>query len=266
MTDSVPTEIKVQLSLACTIIKRHLSPILQAIHLYGSAVDGGLKPHSDIDLLVTVSRRPEEAIRKALLQDLLTVSRCPGKDKTLRALEVTVIVYNEVVPWRYPAVRELQFGEWLRKDILAGVFEPAVKDIDLAILLTKARQHSLPLVGPTAEEFFEPVPERDFFKALSDTLNQWKSPEDWIGDERNVILTLARIWYSAATGNILSKDAAADWVLKRLPIEYQPLLYNARQGYLGNSEDQLTPGADQITEFVLFLKSAIGHLLKIRNS
>ena len=25
-----------------------------AVHLYGSAVDGGLKPHSDIDLLVTV--------------------------------------------------------------------------------------------------------------------------------------------------------------------------------------------------------------------
>ncbi|WP_431627026.1 nucleotidyltransferase domain-containing protein, partial [Enterobacter hormaechei] len=28
---------------------------LLAVHLYGSAVDGGLKPHSDIDLLVTVT-------------------------------------------------------------------------------------------------------------------------------------------------------------------------------------------------------------------
>ena len=30
-------------------------PTLLAVHLYGSAVDGGLKPHSDIDLLVTVT-------------------------------------------------------------------------------------------------------------------------------------------------------------------------------------------------------------------
>jgi len=27
---------------------------LLAVHLYGSAVDGGLKPHSDIDLLVAL--------------------------------------------------------------------------------------------------------------------------------------------------------------------------------------------------------------------
>lgn len=48
----------------------------------------------------------------------------------------------EVKAWRYPPRREMQFGEWLRKDILIGIFEPAVLDIDLAILLTQARQHS----------------------------------------------------------------------------------------------------------------------------
>ncbi len=37
--------------------RRHLEPTLLAVHLYGSAVDGGLKPYSDIDLLVTVSRK-----------------------------------------------------------------------------------------------------------------------------------------------------------------------------------------------------------------
>ena len=37
------------------VIERHLEPTLLAVHLYGSAVDGGLKPYSDIDLLVTVT-------------------------------------------------------------------------------------------------------------------------------------------------------------------------------------------------------------------
>ena len=58
------------------------------------------------------------------------MSRYPGKDKTLRALEVTVIVYKEVVPWRYPAVRELQFGEWPRKDN-----RPFVKNSQSVMLL-----------------------------------------------------------------------------------------------------------------------------------
>jgi predicted nucleotidyltransferase len=52
MIDSVPTEITEQVSQACTVIERHLASTLQAIHLYGSALDGGLKPYSDIDLLV----------------------------------------------------------------------------------------------------------------------------------------------------------------------------------------------------------------------
>jgi hypothetical protein len=173
------------------------------------------------------------------LLDLLTVSAPPGEDKRLRALEVTVIAHNEVVPWHYPARRELQFGEWLRKNLLAGIFEPAVLDIDLAILLQKARQHSIALLGPAAEELFEQVPKQDFFKALTDTLKQWNSFVDWSGDERNIVLTLARIWYSAATGSIVPKDVAADWVLERLPIEYQPILHEARQAYLGHSEDNL---------------------------
>jgi hypothetical protein len=185
----------------------------------------------------------------------------PGKDKSLRALEVTVIAYNEVVPWRYPARRELQFGEWLRKDILAGVFEPAILDVDLTILLTQARQHSLALVGPLAEEFFEPVPEHDFYRVLSDSLNIWKTCEDWLGDERNIILTLARIWYSAATGNIVPKDVAADWLLERLPIEYQQILYEARQAYLGLSEDNNITYQEQTEAFIMFSKATIADLL-----
>ena len=262
MINSLPIEIEEQVLKACDIIEFHLASTLIAIHLYGSATDGGLKPYSDIDLLVTVSARLDEDVGKALMLDLLSVSVSPGEDKTLRALEVTVIDYNEVVPWRYPARREMQFGEWLRKDILIGIFEPAVLDIDLAILLTHARQHSLALVGPNAEEFFEPVPENDFYKVLSETLNLWKKCEDWAGDERNIVLTLARIWYSAATGNIAPKDIAADWLLKRLPAIYQPILHKALQAYLGLCEDNFVSYKDQTEAFILYSKTVIADLLE----
>lgn len=250
-------QISEQVSQVRGVIERHLASALQAVHLYGSALDGGLKPDSDIDLLVTVDARLDEAVRRALLLDLLETSAPPGEGEALRALEVTVVVRNEVVPWRYPARRELQFGEWLRKDILANVFEPAVEDADLAILLTKARQRSIALTGPAAEELFDPVPQGDFFRAIADTLGQWESSPDWAGDERNVVLTLARMWYSAVNGRIAPKDVAADWAMERLPTEYQPILLEAREAYLGRCDDHLASRADRTTRFILFMKSQV---------
>jgi streptomycin 3"-adenylyltransferase len=262
MNKSVPADIAAQLSQARDVIERHLASTLLAIHLYGSALDGGLKPYSDIDVLVTVAARVDDAVRQALLLDLLEVSAPPGQSKALRALEVTVVVRTDIVPWRYPPRRELQFGEWLRSDIRAGIFEPAVIDADLAILLTKARQHSIALVGPPAEGLFDPVPQGDLSRVLADTLKLWNAPLDWAGDERNVVLTLARIWYSAATGKIVPKDVAADWVIERVPAEHRPVVFEARQAYLGHVEDRLASRAGQLTDYVLFVKDEVMKLLR----
>lgn len=261
MSDAVPAKISVQLSQALSVIERHLGSTLLAAHLYGSAANGGLKPYSDIDLLVTVTARLDETTRRALLNELLEVSAFPGKSEALRAMEVTIVVRDDIIPWRYPAKRELQFGEWQRKDILAGIFEPAMIDTDLAILLMKAREHSIALVGPAVEDFFDPVPENDLFKALTDTLKLWNSQPDWAGDERNVVLTLSRIWYSSQTGRIAPKDVAADWVMERLPVQHQPVLLEARQAYLGQREDRLASRADQLAKFVHFVKGEIAKVL-----
>ena len=47
MREAVIAEVSTQLSEVVGVIERHLEPTLLAVHLYGSAVDGGLKPHSD---------------------------------------------------------------------------------------------------------------------------------------------------------------------------------------------------------------------------
>ncbi len=74
MREVVIAEVSTQLSEVVGVIERHLEPTLLAVHLYGSAVDGGLKPHSDIDLLVTVTVRLDETTRRALINDLLETS------------------------------------------------------------------------------------------------------------------------------------------------------------------------------------------------
>jgi streptomycin 3"-adenylyltransferase len=55
-------------------------------------------------------------------------------------------------------------------------------------------------------------------------------------DTRNILLTLARIWTTLATGEIRSKDGAARWALVRLPVELRAPLDRARASYLGAVE------------------------------
>jgi streptomycin 3"-adenylyltransferase len=257
MRTSPPVEIARQLSSACEVIERNLAGTLQAIHLFGSAVDRGLKLYSDIDLLVTISGPLAESVRRSLMMDLLSISAWPGTSETYRALEVTVIVREEVVPWRYPPMRELQFGEWLREQLRTGIIQSAIPDHDLAILLTKVRQRSVCLVGTPASELFDPVPKESFVKALSDTTAQWNEEPDWQGDERNVVLALARIWFSVSTGEIAPKDVAASWVLERLPHEYRAVLMVAQAAYLGTARDDLAERTKQVASFVCYTKEMI---------
>ncbi len=92
-----------------------------------------------------------------------------------------------------------------------------------------------PLVGLPAEEVFEPVPPGDHLRAMVDGISALLSEVDQ--DTRNVILTLARIWCTFATGDIRSKDWAADWALPLLPAEHRVVLARARAIYLGDEAE-----------------------------
>lgn len=74
MTLSIPPSIQCQMEAACRLITRVTGDTLRAIHLYGSAVAGGLKPNSDIDLLVTICQPLTETQRATLMQELLALA------------------------------------------------------------------------------------------------------------------------------------------------------------------------------------------------
>ena len=57
-----------------------------------------------------------------LMRELLMISAWPANER-MRPLEVTGGTPLGTAR-RYPAMRELQFGEWLRADIEAGRIEP----------------------------------------------------------------------------------------------------------------------------------------------
>ena len=205
-------------------------------YLYGSALTGGLRPRSDLDVLVLVERRTTPQERRRLVEGLLATS---GRDSQGRLpVEVTIVAEPDVKPWRFPPRYDLQYGEWLRAQLESGELEvlPATTNPDVALLLTMVLQASHPLLGPPAAEVLDPVPADDLVRAmLADTDEVMPGLED---DTRNSVLTLARIWRSMETGEIGPKDAAADWALERLPPEHRQVLARARAIYLGEEDER----------------------------
>lgn len=267
MHASIPSSLTAQLAKARLIIEHHLGDTVVAIHLFGSALHGGLKPSSDIDLFVIITEPPTTATRRKLMADLLSASAPSGTSSMLRPLEVTVMTHECAVPWTHPARREMQFGEWLRSDIEAGVFEEPIVDPDLTILVRKLREHGVSIVGPDPCSVFEPIPDADISRALRATIAQWKTPDDWLGDERNIVLALARIWFTAETDEIVSKEQAADWLITKLEDQqYRDVVRMALKAYRGDAEDDWTREAETVATFIGHARHAIARILEQRRT
>ncbi|TDD80782.1 aminoglycoside adenylyltransferase family protein [Actinomadura rubrisoli] len=204
-------------------------------YLHGSAVFGGLKPASDLDVLVVSRRSLDDQERRALLEGLFNLSGFTGG---LRPVELTVVVQSEVRPWRFPPTVDFQYGEWLRDELKAsGPPQPEpMPDLALLITMVLACDHSL--TGPPPAQVLAPVPHADLIRASMAGIPALL--DDLDDDTRNVVLTLARIWATLATGEIKSKDAAADWALTRLPPEHRPVLEHAKNLYLASRYSEET--------------------------
>lgn len=232
---------------------------LMGIYLYGSAILGGLHINSDVDILVISNQDMSEATRNELTKRLMLLSGETGNNNFKRPLEVTIINQNDIVPWQFPPKCEYMYGEWLREEIETGYIPKASYDPDLAILLWQARNYSFSLKGPEAIEVIEPIPMQDIQKAIRCSLPELIAGVK--GDERNVLLTLARMWFTVSTGEICSKDVAAEWAAPRLPQNLATLLEIALKAYLGECEDCWSDLEAEITSLVDFMNKSIVNLL-----
>lgn len=205
-------------------------------YLHGSAVLGGLRPSSDLDVLVVVHRTMSAAERRAVLDGLLEVSGRRARRGPARPVELTAVVQSDVRPWRYPPRADFQYGEWLRDEYERGVVPLPAPASDLALLLTMVLSGNAPLLGPPPGEVLDPVPHQDLLRASVAGVPELI--EDLGSDTRNVVLTLARVWTTLATGRVTTKDDAAAWALERLPGEHRAVLARARAVYLGEQEDR----------------------------
>ncbi|MET9293638.1 aminoglycoside adenylyltransferase family protein [Streptomyces sp. NPDC003077] len=271
------------------VVRRVLGDGVVGAYLHGSSVVGGLRPDSDLDVLVAVRHGVTGADRRRLVDGLLEVSGRHGEDvsedvrggvsegvsegvskdvlggvrgrsRGPRPVEVTVVVRDDVVPWRFPPVSDLVYGEWLREEFEAGKVPAPGPDPDLAILLAGVREHGRTLVGPPARELFAPVPDEDVRRAIADSLPDLL--HGLRGDDRNVVLTLARMWVTLSTGEIVPKDVAARWVRDRLPAEHRPVLDLARDAYVGERADDWSGLVEDVDAFAEFAAAMIAGLAR----
>lgn len=188
-------------------------------------------------MFVVSRRRMTRNQKEAMIEGLVPISRRGNRPASWRPVELTVVAQPDVRPWRYPPRMDFQYGEWLHDAFESGDLDPAPRThADLGILTTMVLLAGRPLLGPPAAEVLDPVPRDDLLRAMLDGVQPLLA--DLEGDTANVVLTLARIWITIATGDLTSKDAAADWALPLLPEGHRLVLARARAVYLGTEEDR----------------------------
>ena len=229
---------KQQLDRALDVLRQVLNTEIVGAYLFGSAVRGGLRPESDLDILVVSDRATTMSEKEQLARGLMAISGRSTPKGIWRRVEVTVVVSSAITPWSYPPSLDFQYGDWLRTEFESGKFEPQPTPIrpDLALLITMVVAADTPVIGPPPARVFDLIPNEDVLKAMVADIDRLRGDIDT--DTRNVILTLARMWSTFSTGDIRSKDAAASWVLDRLPVPQRPVLERARAAYLGNEPER----------------------------
>lgn len=208
------------------------------LYLTGSTCDGGLRPDSDLDILLITRVPLHLSDRRMMIEHLLRYSGRRATTQPGRPIELTSLVLDDITPWRYPAVRDFLFGEWLRDEYEAGVLPHREADPNLSVILTSARRHSLVLMGPPLAELTEPVPREHLTQSMFDALPSLL--DGLVGDERNVLLTLARILFTLRTGDIAPKDVAAAEERSTLAPARARILDLAAQAYRGEVQDDWT--------------------------
>lgn len=244
-----------QLPSILALVDQVLGTQVVGAYLHGSAVLGGLRPTSDLDVLVVSGRRTSELERRALVDGLLEISG-PGAGRGgSRPVELTVVVIGDIRPWRYPPQQEFMYGEWLRDSYEQGDIPEPEPAPDLSVLITMVLQGDAPLLGPPPAQLLDPVPQQDLNRGATAGIPQLL--EELESDTRNVLLTLARIWTTLTTGEIRSKDAAADWALQHLPVRHRAVLARARDMYVQGEDEDRWSDLTRVREHAEYVVKAI---------
>lgn len=216
---------------------------LVGIYAHGSLAMGCFNPQvSDIDLLVITQQPLNQGARRQILGGLLELSGAP------HPVEISVVYYAQIDPWRHPAPFDLHFSEAWRtatNAVLANVANaarPGGEDSDLAGHFTVLKRRGLCLAGAPIADLRMAVPWEDYLASL-------RSDFEWAvtGDEVSpvyMVLNACRCWAAVADGVVLSKAEGGVWAAGRVPARFRSLIARSCAVYRGKPAEATIDAAE----------------------
>ncbi len=221
-----------QVQSVVSLLHRILVSNLVGVYLYGSGVQPGLGPWSDIDILAVTERTLTDGDRSLLVEGMLHISVPVRSGSTRRPLELAVVDKRTIKPWRYPPQLEFLFGEWLREAFESfGPPQYPCARPDLTTVLAMAAEMNRCFMGPPLGRVIGRIPDRDLLRSLLEGIPGLLDNLAW--DPANVLLTLARIWFTLETNRFCPKDDAGRWVQLRLTRTQRQIVEEAIRWYWG---------------------------------
>lgn len=228
------------------------------VYLHGSLAMGCFNPiSSDIDLLVATSTPlTNEACRK-VLTTLLEHSAAP------HPIEISILHYAQITPWRHPAPYDLHFSEMhrnhytqllLRTDMLppaGGV------DIDLAAHFTVLATRGVCLHGAPIDALRIAVPWADYVDSLKSDF-EWSQHLE-TANAVYVVLNACRILAAVVDQRVLSKAEGGRWALTRFPPQFHLVVEQAMAVYgAATAGTASEPPEDAVHDLVAWVRRQLG--------
>jgi predicted nucleotidyltransferase len=226
-----PATARNQIVALIAALEANLGANLQGIYLHGSLAMGCFNPdRSDIDLLVTAHDAILPAIHRQIVGTLLQISCAP------HPIEISIMSYADLFPWRHPASFQLHFSESWRdryeQQMVDAVWEiPVLHDPDLAAHVTVTRARGICLAGPPIAEVFPVIPRDDYVASICGDVEDAR--QHMRGNPVYFILNACRVAAYLRDGMVRSKDEGGVWALHALPAIYHPLTAYALAVYRG---------------------------------
>lgn len=233
-----------------------LGDAVTGVYLHGSIVTRGLRHQSDLDLLLVTSTPVLAHTRAAFLSELMALSaRHPDGPDAPRCLDVLAVRSGELAAPRYPGHAEFIYGEWLRREFEEGNGLLPFIDPVVTLLLAQGFQEARAVFGPPLPSLMTAVDRPLIARAMRDSLQPLL--DSLAGDERNVLLTLARMWRTSIDGTFVAKDIAADWAADLSPPQVAEVLRTCSRAYRGDSTDDWSAGATEAAAAAAFLRARL---------
>jgi len=228
----IPTQVSALLQSLTENLAAILRANLVGVYLYGSITQRAFNPkRSDVDCIVVTKRELSEK-QFARLRKWLTVSAKLNSWTT--RLQITFLIKDQVLTMTARACL-YQFG----------ILKRCGSDGNPIIWLNVLKSGAV-LFGPSAESFVPPITSKILFQALQrevgylreEISNKPKSEWRDVSSYRDyAVLTLCRILYSGRKGTIVSKQTAANWAIKHLPLRWRHIIRQAmRNKSLGRAK------------------------------